>query len=148
MPQTILVVDDERDIVELVRYNLTQAGYRVVSAMDGRQAVDMARRERPDLVVLDLMLPTLPGAEVARILKQDEKTRTIPILMLTARGEEVDRVVGFERGADAYVVKPFSPRELVLRVQAILRRDDKETQEERIVHDPLVIAVGAHPARL
>jgi len=148
MPQTILVVDDERDIVELVRYNLTQAGYRVVSAMDGRQAVDMARRERPDLVVLDLMLPTLPGAEVARILKQDEKTRTIPILMLTARGEEVDRVVGFELGADDYVVKPFSPRELVLRVQAILRRDDKETQEERIVHDPLVIDVGAHIVRL
>jgi len=148
MPQTILVVDDERDIVELVRYNLAQAGYRVVSAMDGRQAVDMARRERPDLVVLDLMLPTLPGAEVARILKQDEKTRTIPILMLTARGEEVDRVVGFELGADDYVVKPFSPRELVLRVQAILRRDDKETQEERIVHDPLVIDVGAHIVRL
>src|ERR1051325_5693935 len=122
MPQTILVVDDERDIVELVRYNLTQAGYRVVSAMDGRQAVDMARRERPDLVVLDLMLPTLPGAEVARILKQDEKTRTIPILMLTARGEEVDRVVGFELGADDYVVKPFSVRELLLRIDAILRR--------------------------
>jgi phosphate regulon transcriptional regulator PhoB len=148
MPQTILVVDDERDIVELVRYNLTQAGYRVVSATDGRQAVELARRERPDLVVLDLMLPVLPGAEVARTLKQDEKTRAIPILMLTARGEEMDRVVGFELGADDYVVKPFSPRELVLRVQAILRREDKEGDDERIVHDPLVIDVGAHVVRL
>ncbi len=148
MPQTILVVDDERDIVELVRYNLAQAGYRVVSATDGRQAVEMARRERPDLVVLDLMLPVLPGAEVARMLKQDEKTRGIPIVMLTARGEEVDRVVGFELGADDYVVKPFSPRELVLRVQAILRRDEKEGPDERIVHEPLVIDVGAHLVRL
>jgi len=148
MPQTILEVDDERDIVELVRYNLAQAGYRVVSATDGRQAVEMARRERPDLVVLDLMLPVLPGAEVARMLKQDEKTRGIPIVMLTARGEEVDRVVGFELGADDYVVKPFSPRELVLRVQAILRRDEKEGPDERIVHEPLVIDVGAHLVRL
>ena len=148
MPQTILVVDDERDIVELVRYNLAQAGYRVVSASDGRQAVDMARRERPDLIVLDLMLPALPGAEVARALKQDEKTRAIPILMLTARGEEVDRVVGFELGADDYVVKPFSPRELVLRVQAILRRDEKEGTDARIVHEPLVIDVGAHVVRV
>jgi len=148
MAQTILVVDDERDIVELVRYNLTQAGYRVVSATDGRQAVDLARRERPDLVVLDLMLPVLPGAEVARALKQDEKTRAIPILMLTARGEEMDRVVGFELGADDYVVKPFSPRELVLRVQAILRREEKKEEDERIIHDPLVIDVGAHVVRL
>jgi two-component system, OmpR family, phosphate regulon response regulator PhoB len=148
MPQTILVVDDERDIVELVRYNLAQAGYRVVSATDGRQAIEMARRERPDLVVLDLMLPVLPGAEVARLLKQDEKTRDIPIVMLTARGEEVDRVVGFELGADDYVVKPFSPRELVLRVQAILRRDEKEGPDERIVHEPLVIDVGSHVVRL
>ncbi len=148
MPQTVLVVDDERDIVELVRYNLVQAGYRVVSAADGRQAIDLARRERPDLIVLDLMLPALPGAEVARILKQDEKTRGIPILMLTARGEEVDRVVGFELGADDYVVKPFSPRELVLRVQAILRREGQETGEGRIVYDPLVIDLEAHSVRL
>jgi len=148
MAQTILVVDDERDIVELVRYNLTQAGYRVVSATDGRQAVELARREHPDLVVLDLMLPVLPGAEVARALKQDEKTRSTPILMLTARGEEVDRVVGFELGADDYVVKPFSPRELVLRVQAILRREEKKEEDERIVHDPLIIDVGAHVVRL
>jgi len=148
VPQTILVVDDERDIVELVRYNLAQAGYRVVSALDGRQAVEAARREHPDLIVLDLMLPVLHGGEVARLLKQDETTRHIPILMLTARGAEVDRVVGFELGADDYVVKPFSPRELVLRVQAILKRDERPTADERIVHDPLVIDVGAHTVRL
>lgn len=148
MPQTVLVVDDERDIVDLVRYNLTQAGFRVVSATDGRQALDLARRERPDLIVLDLMLPVLPGAEVARHLKQDEATRAIPILMLTARGEEVDRIVGFELGADDYVVKPFSPRELVLRVQAILKREMQEEPEERIAFDPLVIDLAAHSVRL
>jgi len=149
VPQTILVVDDERDIVELVRYNLAQAGYRVVSALDGRQAIEAARRERPDLIVLDLMLPVLSGGEVARLLKQDEMTRRIPILMLTARGAEVDRVVGFELGADDYVVKPFSPRELVLRVQAILKRDEgPAAEEERIIHDPLIIDVGAHTVRL
>jgi two-component system phosphate regulon response regulator PhoB len=148
MPQTVLVVDDERDIVELVRYNLAEAGFRVVSASDGRQALDLARRDRPDLIVLDLMLPVMPGAEVARLLKQDEKTRDIPILMLTARGSEVDRVVGFELGADDYVVKPFSPRELVLRVQAILRREGQEEGEPRLVFEPLVIDLEAHAVRV
>ena len=148
MSQTILVVDDEKDIVDLMRYNLVQAGFRVVSASDGQQALDVARRERPDLVVLDLMLPTLPGTEVARLLRQEEKTRSIPIVMLTARGSEVDRIVGFELGADDYVVKPFSPRELVLRVQAILRRDMREEGEEKITFDPLVIDLAAHVVRL
>jgi len=148
MGQHILVVDDERDIVELVRYNLVQAGYRVTAAADGQQAIDMARRDRPDLVVLDLMLPLMPGTEVARLLRQDEKTRDIPIIMLTARGSEVDRVVGFELGADDYVVKPFSPRELVLRVQAILRREGRDDREERIVFEPLVIDLGEHTVRL
>ena len=148
MSQTILVIDDEKDIVELIRYSLVQAGYRVVSALDGQQALDLARRERPDLVVLDLMLPTLPGTEVARILRQDEKTRAIPIIMLTARGSEIDRIVGFELGADDYVVKPFSPRELVLRIQAILRREGREESEERIIFEPLVIDLAAHAVRL
>ena len=112
MAQTVLVVDDERDIVELIRYNLTQAGFRIVSATDGQQAIDQTKRERPDLIVLDLMRPVIPGNEVARLLRQDEKTRAIPILMLTARRSETDRIVGFELGADDYVVKPFSPREL------------------------------------
>jgi two-component system phosphate regulon response regulator PhoB len=144
MAQTVLVVDDEKDIVELIRYNLAQAGYRVVTAGDGQQALDLARRDRPDLVVLDLMLPVMSGVEVARILRQDEKTRAIPIVMLTARGSETDRIVGFEIGADDYVVKPFSPRELVLRVHAILRRDGREDAVERIVFDPLIIDLAAH----
>ena len=148
MSQTVLVVDDERDIVELIRYNLTQAGFRIVSAADGQQAIDLAKRERPDLIVLDLMLPVMPGTEVARILRQDEKTRAIPIVMLTARGSEVDRIVGFELGADDYVVKPFSPRELVLRVQAILRRDSAEEPMERITFAPLVIDLAAHIVRI
>lgn len=148
MPQTVMVVDDERDIVELVRYNLAQAGFRVVCAGDGRQALDLARREKPDLIVLDLMLPILPGTEVARLLKQDEATRHIPILMLTARGEELDRVVGFELGADDYVVKPFSPRELVLRVQAILRREGQEEGERPLVYEPLVIDLESHSVRV
>lgn len=148
MTQTILVVDDERDIVELLRYNLASAGYRVVAAGDGQQALDLVRRDRPDLIVLDLMLPTLPGTEVARLLRQDEKTRSIPIIMLTARGGEVDRVVGFELGADDYVVKPFSPREMVLRVQVILRREGREEGEERIVYASLVIDLAEHTVRL
>jgi phosphate regulon transcriptional regulator PhoB len=144
MSQTVLVVEDEKDIVDLIRYNLSEAGYRVVSAGDGQQALDLARRERPDLVVLDLMLPIMAGTEVARILRQDEKTRGIPILMLTARGSETDRIVGFELGADDYVVKPFSPRELVLRVHAILRREGREGAGERLVFEPLVIDMAAH----
>jgi two-component system phosphate regulon response regulator PhoB len=144
MSQTILVVEDERDILELVRLSLNQAGFRVVTAANGQQAIDLARRERLDLVVLDLMLPVLPGTEVARLLRQEEKTRGIPILMLTARGSEVDRIVGLELGADDYVVKPFSPRELVLRVQAILRRETREEGERRLTFGALVIDLGQH----
>jgi two-component system phosphate regulon response regulator PhoB len=147
MIQTVLVVDDERDIVELLRYNLSQAGFRVLTAAEGRQALETARRDKPDLVVLDLMLPGVPGTEVARLLRQDEKTRQIPILMLTARGEEMDRVVGFELGADDYVVKPFSPRELVLRIQAILRREVSDG-ERPMVFRSLVIDPGAHLVRI
>jgi two-component system, OmpR family, phosphate regulon response regulator PhoB len=148
MADRILVVDDEPDLLELVRINLRQAGYEVETAETGREALELLRRSPPDLVVLDLMLPTLPGTEVARILRQDEKTRAIPIIMLTARGSEIDRIVGFELGADDYVVKPFSPRELVLRIQAILRREGREESEERIIFEPLVIDLAAHAVRL
>jgi two-component system phosphate regulon response regulator PhoB len=147
MPQTVLVVDDERDIVELVRHHLQQAGFRVLTAADGRQAVEAARRETPDLIVLDVMLPALSGTEVARVIRQDERTRRIPILMLTARGDEVDRVVGFEIGADDYVVKPFSPRELVLRIQAILRREAEADSARPLVFGPLAIDVASHTVR-
>jgi len=126
MPEHILIVDDEPDIVELIDYNLRQAGYTVVTARDGQSALAAVRRQRPDLIVLDLMLPDLPGTEVCRRLRREPATEDIPVLMLTARAEEIDRVVGFEIGADDYVVKPFSVRELLARIAAVLRRASRE----------------------
>jgi two-component system phosphate regulon response regulator PhoB len=122
MGQRILVVDDEPDLLELVRINLSQAGFEVETAETGRQALERVRRSVPDLLILDLMLPDLSGTEVCRALRQDSSHAEIPIIMLTARADEVDRVVGLEVGADDYVTKPFSPRELTLRVRAVLRR--------------------------
>ncbi|MGH7363473.1 MAG: response regulator, partial [Candidatus Methylomirabilales bacterium] len=122
MATRVLVVDDEKDIVELVRYHLEKEGFQCLLAGDGPAALRLARQHRPDLLILDLMLPGLDGLEVCRQLRRDPATARLPILMLTAKAEEVDRVVGLEVGADDYVVKPFSPRELVARVKAILRR--------------------------
>jgi len=119
MSDKILVVEDEPALVETLAYNLTRQGYRVFTATDGLAALDIARRERPDLIMLDLMLPGLDGFEVCRILRQE---MSAPILMLTARTEEVDKVVGLEVGADDYLTKPFSMRELLARVKALLRR--------------------------
>ena len=121
MPK-ILVVEDERDIQEIIAYNLQQAGYDVVIAARGDDAVRLSRQQRPDLVLLDLMLPGLSGKEVCQAIRRDPSTAATPVIMLTAKGEEVDRVVGLEVGADDYVTKPFSMRELMLRVQTILRR--------------------------
>jgi two-component system phosphate regulon response regulator PhoB len=118
----VLLVEDERDIAELVRYHVEKAGMRFVHAADGGAALRIARAELPDVALLDLMLPGLDGLEVCRQLRRDAATRRLPIIMLTARGEEVDRVVGLELGADDYVVKPFSPRELLARIRAVLRR--------------------------
>jgi len=118
----ILVVDDEEDILELVRYNLEKEGFRVTTSVSGETAVRTAREEAYDLMILDLMLPGIDGLEVARTLKSEAKTRHLPILMLTAKGEEADVVTGLELGADDYVTKPFSPRILLARVRAILRR--------------------------
>jgi two-component system alkaline phosphatase synthesis response regulator PhoP len=118
----ILIVDDEPDIRELVRVNLEPEGYTVIEAADGRQALELARRKRPGLIILDLMLPEIQGLDVCRELRMREETAAVPILMLTARTSELDRVVGFEMGADDYVGKPFSPRELTARVKALLRR--------------------------
>ncbi|MHB0886198.1 MAG: response regulator [Bacillota bacterium] len=118
-PEKVLVVDDEPSLVELVTYNLKRAGYETVTAGDGEEALQIAERENPDLVILDLMLPKLDGFEVCKAMRQ---VSAVPIVMLTARTDEVDRVVGLELGADDYVLKPFSPRELVARVKAILRR--------------------------
>jgi phosphate regulon transcriptional regulator PhoB len=118
----VLVIDDEKDIVSLLRYHLEKAGFQCLEGMDGATALRLVREHHPDLLILDLMLPGLDGLEICRQLRQDAATARLPILMLTAKAEEVDRVVGLEVGADDYVVKPFSPRELVARVKAILRR--------------------------
>jgi two-component system alkaline phosphatase synthesis response regulator PhoP len=125
----ILVVEDEPDIRELVRYNLEQAGFRVVEAEDGEMALDKVRSEQPALVLLDLMLPEGDGLEVCRILRGERQTAALPIVMLTAKAAEVDRVLGLEFGADDYVTKPFSPRELVARVRAVLRRSESADAE-------------------
>lgn len=147
MRERILLVDDEADIVELLEYNLRQAGYTVVTARDGNTALAEVRRQRPDLVLLDWMLPDLPGTEVCKRLRRDASTSTLPIMMITAKNEEIDRVVGFELGADDYVVKPFSPRELVLRIGAVLRRaspTEKPQPTERIVLGVLEVDVPRH----
>ena len=126
--QTILVVDDEPHIVELVRDYLRQADYRVLDARDGQTALTVARHEHPDLIILDLMLPgRLDGLEVCRQLRMDPTLAGVPIIMLTARIEETDRLIGLELGADDYVTKPFSPREVVARVRAVLRRAQRQT---------------------
>jgi len=122
MARSILVVDDEPDLLELVRFTLDRAGFRVETAASGEEALSRLRRSVPDLLVLDLMLPDLSGEEVCRRVRGDPGLSGLPVIMLTAKSEEVDRVVGFELGADDYVTKPFSPRELVLRVKALLRR--------------------------
>ena len=126
----ILVVDDEEDILELVRYNLARDGYRVVCAASGEQALSRAKSEPFDLIVLDLMLPGIDGLEVAKRLKSKPETRHIPIIMLTAKGEEADIVTGLELGADDYVTKPFSPRILIARVKAVIRRKIKEEVDD------------------
>ncbi|HEX2277827.1 MAG: response regulator [Candidatus Tectomicrobia bacterium] len=122
MPARVLVIDDEKDIVSLLRYHLEKSGFHCLEGMDGSTALRLVREYHPDLLILDLMLPGMDGLEICRQLRQDVATARLPILMLTAKAEEVDRVVGLEVGADDYVVKPFSPRELVARVRAILRR--------------------------
>ena len=125
--KTVLVVDDEPTLVATLKYNLEREGYRVITASDGEKAINLARAERPDLMVLDLMLPAVDGLEVCRILRRE---MSVPILMLTARTDEVDKVVGLEIGADDYVTKPFSTRELMARIRALLRRTVTAPDEE------------------
>jgi two-component system phosphate regulon response regulator PhoB len=119
-----LVVDDEEDILNLLSYNLNKAGYDVLTAKDGPEALELAVKELPGLILLDIMLPNMEGTEVLKRLKADPSTLNVPVIMLTAKGEEIDRIVGFELGADDYITKPFSPRELILRVKAIIKRVD------------------------
>src|SRR5204863_2745109 len=131
----ILVADDEPDVLQLVSSNLKNAGYNILKAEDGLSALNQARETLPSLIVLDLMLPEMSGLEVCKVLKKEAATSQIPIIMLTAKGEEVDRIVGLELGADDYMTKPFSPRELVLRVKSVLRRASAAGE----VHDHLAL---------
>ena len=122
MASKILIVEDEPDIVELLVYNLDQAGFKTEAVFNGADALDRVKVQAPDLVLLDLLLPEVDGLEVCRTLKRDPETASIPIIMLTAKGEAIDRIVGLELGADDYITKPFSPREVILRIRAVLRR--------------------------
>jgi len=131
--QKILVIEDEPDIRKLVQYNLTQEHFNVVEAEDGEQALSLLQREKPNLVILDLMLPGLSGLELCKMLRQRSDTSRLPILMLTAKAGEADRIVGLEMGADDYLAKPFSPREMVARVRAILRRAESKPALETAV---------------
>ena len=145
MKQKILIVDDEPDALELVRTHLAKAGFTVALAEDGEKALAKARSLIPDLILLDLMLPEVDGLEVCKTLKRDEATKNIPIIMVTAKATEIDRILGLELGADDYVTKPFSPRELVLRVKAMLRRTQgEEESQERIRVGSLSIDVPRH----
>ena len=120
--EKILIVEDEKDIIKMLEYNLKKEGFRTISAYDGEDAIDLAMREHPDIVLLDLMLPGIDGLEVCKSLKAEKKTKDIPIIMLTAKSQESDKILGLELGADDYVTKPFSPRELLARIKAVLRR--------------------------
>lgn len=126
MKEKILIVDDEKDIVKMLDYNLKKEGFRTISASNGEEALDLAFREHPDLVILDLMLPGMDGLEVCKALKKEGKTASIPIIMLTAKTQETDKIVGLELGADDYVTKPFSPRELIARIKAVIRRSKEK----------------------
>src|SRR2546425_3189603 len=144
--RNILIIEDETDVADLLSLNLRKAGFRVSTAGDGASGLQKARDDRPACIILDLMLPKMSGLEVCRILKGDTATAHIPILMLTAKAEEVDRIVGLEFGADDYVTKPFSPREVGLRIRAILRRGEKP--EETLQAGPISIDPARHQVRV
>ena len=142
--ETVLVIEDEKNIAELVKYNLEGAGFRVLQAARGDTGLEQARKTKPDLVILDLMLPELDGLEICKILKRNDNTAHIPILMLTAKSQETDKVVGLELGADDYVTKPFSPKELVARVKVILRRGREKPAEKILKAGVLEIDTAKH----
>ncbi|MCB9757660.1 MAG: response regulator transcription factor [Candidatus Omnitrophica bacterium] len=145
LQKSILIIEDDPNIAKLVKYNFEKAGYRTAVTITGEAALEFLARETVDLIILDIMLPKMDGFETCRRLKDDSRLSAIPVMMLTARGEEVDRVVGFELGADDYVVKPFSPRELVLRAKTILRRGQmKQKPMENLRSGDIEIDVPRH----
>jgi phosphate regulon transcriptional regulator PhoB len=131
--KSILLIEDEKNIAELVKYNLEQEGFHVLHAAKGHSGLEAAQKNIPDLLILDLMLPGLSGLEICKAMKQDPKTRSIPIIMLTAKGTEADKVLGLELGADDYMTKPFSPRELIARVKAVLRRTNRQKSDFKVL---------------
>ncbi len=153
---TILVVEDETDILDLMEYNLRQAGFRTLRASNGLEGLRLAQKELPDLVILDLMLPEMDGKELCRRIRQGDRTRSIPVVMVTARSDEVDRIIGFELGADDYITKPFSMRELLLRVEAVLRRTRERPEAPGVLRFPGMVIdperhgveVDGHPVEL
>lgn len=144
MNPLVLIVEDEPALTELLRYNLGKEGFRTATAANGEEAMLLVAEELPDLVILDWMLPKMSGLEVCRRLRQGPQTRDIPIMMLTARGEEADRIRGLDSGADDYVVKPFSPGELIARARALLRRAKSPSVEEMLSYRDIVMDLGAH----
>ncbi len=147
MRPLILLVEDEPPLVEMLRYNLEKAGHRTQVAVDGVEALEQVDREQPDLVILDWMLPRLSGIEVCRRLRSDPYHEKLPIIMLTARGEEEDRVRGLEGGADDYIVKPFSPSELIARVRSVLRRSGAGLPDERLLYRDITLDLATHKVR-
>jgi two-component system phosphate regulon response regulator PhoB len=147
MNPTVLVVEDESALVTLLRYNLEREGFRVAEAKDGEEALLVAREQKPDLVLLDWMLPLLSGLEVCRQLRRMPETRGTPIIMLTARGEEGDKLRGLDSGADDYVTKPFSPSELIARIRAVMRRSRPTMNGETLQYDDLTMDLAAHRVR-
>lgn len=133
MKETILIVEDEKDIVRMLEYNLKKEGYKTVSTNNGERAIDMANKKQPNLIILDLMLPGIDGLEVCKLLKKESATAPIPVIMLTAKTQESDKIVGLELGADDYVTKPFSPRELIARIKAVLRRATEKEKPQEIL---------------
>jgi DNA-binding response OmpR family regulator len=143
--KTILIIEDERDVVDLLALHLRKAGrFAISTASDGASGLNKARNEMPAFIILDLMLPKMPGLEVCKVLKTDPVTRHIPVMMLTAKAEEIDRIVGLEFGADDYVTKPFSPREVILRIKAILRRGETSRDEDRLAAGAITIDPARH----
>ena len=151
MTNRILLVEDDEDIRQLLTFTFEAAGFDVVTRSDGQEGLEAAMEEKPDVVILDIMLPTMSGLDICKVLKRDSETEDIPVIMLTARGEEVDRIVGLELGADDYVVKPFSPRELVLRARAVLKRNapsEPAAKGDSLRMDGLVVDMDAYKVQI
>jgi len=140
----VLIIEDDRDIVEMLEYHLQEAGYETVSALNGRDGIALATKQQPDLIILDIMLPIVDGFEVCRTLKKDDMAAHVPIIILSAKSQETDKIIGLELGADDYVTKPFSPRELIARTKAVLRRGLGQPTDSRIERGNIVIDSTRH----